>query len=248
MSGGVIAIIPARSGSKSIRDKNLSLLGGYPLLAYSIVAAKLSRRIERVLLSTDSELYAEIGRRYGAEVPFLRPKEFSGDKSNDREFMAHAITWLQDHEGGVPEFWVHLRPTTPLRDPEHLDAAVAMLEGRPEATALRSAHPSPESPFKWFRRSDEGYLMALTTDDTHLDSFNRPRQGYPMVFIPDGYVDVVRASFVLRSSLLHGDRVLGFESPFCTEVDSVEELELLEFQLRKHGSPLLDYLKLHWKN
>jgi len=248
MSGGVIAIIPARSGSKSIRDKNLSTLGGYPLLAYSIVAAKLARRIERVLLSTDSEQYAEIGRRYGAEVPFLRPEEFSGDKSTDREFMAHAMTWLQNHEGCVPEFWVHLRPTTPLRTPEYLNAAVAMLEGRPEATALRSAHPSPESPFKWFRRSDEGYLMALITDDTRLDNFNRPRQGYPMVFIPDGYVDVVRTSFVLGSSLLHGDRVLGFESPFCTEVDSVEELELLEFQLRKHGSPLLDYLKLHWKN
>lgn len=248
MSCAVIAIIPARSGSKSIKDKNLALLGGHPLLAYSIVVARLSCRIERVMLSTDSEQYAEIGRRYGAEVPFLRPAEFSTDKSTDREFMAHAMEWVRDREGHLPEFWVHLRPTTPLRDPAHLDAAVTALESRPEATALRSAHPSPESPFKWFRRSDEGYLTALTTDDTRLDRLNLPRQSYPTVFIPDGYVDIVRSSFVLSVPLLHGDRVLGFESPHCTEVDSTEELELLEFQLRKHGSPLLDYLKLHWKN
>ena len=227
MSSSVIAIIPARSGSKSIKDKNLALLGGYPLLAYSIVAARLSCRLDRVMLSTDSEQYAEIGRRYGAEVPFLRPAEFSTDKSMDREFMAHAMEWVREHDGDIPEFWVHLRPTTPLRDPAQLDAAVAMLEGRSEATALRSAHPSPESPFKWFRRGDDGYLIALTTDDTNLDRFNLPRQSYPTIFIPDGYVDIVRSSFVLGTSLLHGDRVIGFESPHCSEVDSAEELELL---------------------
>ena len=247
MSASVIAIIPARSGSKSIRGKNLSMLAGYPLLAYSIVAAKLCSRIDRVLLSTDSEQYAEIGICYGAEVPFLRPMELSTDKSTDREFMAHAMEWVRDHEGGVPEFWVHLRPTTPLRDSVHLDAAVTALESRPDATALRSAHPSPESPFKWFRRSDEGYLTPLTTDDTNLDRFNLPRQAYQTVFIPDGYVDIVRSSYVLGTTFFHGDRVLGFVSPYCTEVDSAEELELLEFQLCKHGSPLLDYLKVHWK-
>lgn len=248
MNRSVIAIIPARSGSKSIKDKNLALLGGYPLLVYSIVAAKLSRRIDGVILSTDSEHYAEIGRRYGAEVPFLRPAEYSTDKSTDQEFMTHAMEWARDREGHLPELWVHLRPTTPLRDPAHLDAAVTTLESRPEATALRSAHPSPESPFKWFRRNDAGYLTALTADDTNLDRLNLPRQSYPTAFIPDGYVDIVRSSFVLGASLLHGDRVLGFESPYCTEVDSVEELELLEFQLHKHGSPLLDYLKLNFKN
>ena len=247
MSTPAIAIIPARSGSKSIKDKNLSNLGGYPLLAYSIVAAKLSRRISRVLLSTDSEQYAEIGKYFGAEVPFLRPAELSTDKSTDREFMVHAMKWVQGHEKVLPEYWVHLRPTTPLRNPQHLDEAITKMEGSPEATALRSAHPSPESPFKWFRRNEQGYLTALASEDTNLDRFNLPRQAYPTVFIPDGYVDIVRSSFVLDTSFFHGDRVLGYESPPCTEVDSAEELERLEFQLSKYGSPLLDYLKLHWR-
>lgn len=248
MNPSVVAIIPARSGSKSVKDKNIASLGGYPLLAYSIVAARISKRIDRVLLSTDSEKYAELGRYYGAEVPFLRPAELSTDQSTDREFMVHAMEWFRHHEGHLPEFWVHLRPTTPLRDPAHLDEAVAMLEHHPEATALRSAHHSPESPFKWFRRNPQGYLTALTTDDTNLDRFNLPRQGYPTVFIPDGYVDIVRSSFVLSTQMFHGDRVLAYESPHGTEVDSMEELERLDFQVKKHGSPLLDYLELHFKN
>lgn len=244
MSAAVMGIIPARSGSKSIVDKNLALLCGYPLLAYSIAAARLSHRIDRVLLSTDSDAYAEIGERYGAEAPYRRPAEYSTDKSTDIEFMRHAMEFVRDREGDLPEYWVHLRPTTPLRDPEKIDAAVGMIEGKPEATALRSAHESPESPFKWFRRNEAGYLTGLTSDDTQLDRFNLPRQRYPVVYIPDGYVDIVRSSFVLDSGALHGNKVLAFESPYCTEVDSTGELELLEFQIRKHGSLLLDWLKL----
>ena len=131
MNNAVIAIIPARSGSKGIKDKNLSILCGYPLLAYSIVAAKLAKRIERVLISTDSEEYAEIGRQYGAEAPFLRPAELAGDKSTDRDFMLHAMLWMQENEGQISEYWVHLRPTTPLRDTPHLDSAIQMLINRP---------------------------------------------------------------------------------------------------------------------
>jgi N-acylneuraminate cytidylyltransferase len=241
----VYAIIPARSGSKGIKDKNLASLGGHPLIAYSIAAAKLVRRIDRVLISTDSERYAEAGRQYGADVPFLRPAELSGDASTDADFMRHAMQWVAQNEGDLPEYWVHLRPTTPLRDPALVDAAIQTLIGRPEATALRSAHASPESPFKWFRFNPSGFLTALTSDDTNLDKYNLPRQSYPKAYIPDGYVDIVKRSFVMSSGLFHGDKVLGYESPHCTEVDSQAELDLLDFQLNKFGSPLLDYLKAH---
>jgi CMP-N,N'-diacetyllegionaminic acid synthase len=247
MNQDVVAIIPARSGSKSVRDKNVALVGGYPLLAFSIAAARMSPAIGRTILSTDSEDYAEIGRRFGAEVPFLRPPELSTDTATDREFMVHAMQWMRENEGEVAEFWVHLRPTTPLRDPSHLEEAVQLLRGRTEATALRSAHLASESPFKWFRRNDDGILTALTSDDTSLDRYNLPRQSYPDAFIPDGYVDIVRASLVLGTPFFHGDKVLGYHSPSCVEVDSVEELERLEFELHKHGSPVWDYLKHHHK-
>lgn len=240
---GCIAIIPARSGSKSIKDKNLALLGGYPLIAYSIAAAKQAPGVDRVIVSTDSQEYADISVRYGAEVPFLRPSALSGDKSTDIDFMLHAMSWFDENEQIQPEYWVHLRPTTPLRDPAVIDAAISACRNASDCTALRSGHQSPESPFKWFRKSEDGYLMGLTSDDTDLDKFNLPRQSYPDVYIPDGYVDVVKRSFVQKTGALHGNRVLAFESPFCIEVDSIEELELLDFQISKQGSPLLDYLR-----
>ena len=246
MNHSAVAIIPARSGSKSICDKNIVSVGGFPLLAFSVIAAKLSQNIKRVFLSTDSAYYADMGRMFGAEVPFLRPDELSGDTATDRDFMVHAMEWVRDVEGTVPEFWVHLRPTTPLRDPKHLDEAINLFIDQPGATALRSAHASPESPFKWFRRNAEGHLMALTSDDTDLDKFNLPRQSYPAVYIPDGYVDIVRSSFVLGTSSFHGHKVLGYASPPCTEVDSPDELERLEFQLHREGSVLWEHLKKHY--
>jgi len=237
------AIIPARSGSKSIRDKNLALIGGHPLIAYSIAAAKMSTIIGRTIVSTDSIDYARISEKYGAEVPFLRPAELSSDISNDREFMVHAMASLREDNGAIDEYWVHLRPTTPLRDPLHIDAALTLIEGNKSATSLRSAHPCPESPFKWFRHSHDGFLMSIDSENTALDRLNLPRQSYPDVYIPDGYVDVVKSSFVLTTSLLHGDRVLAYTSPACTEVDSPEELARLEYEVSKFGSQLMDYLE-----
>ena len=119
----IVAIIPARSGSKSLQDKNIALLSGHPLIAYSITAAKCSALIKRVIVSTDSERYASIAVQYGAEVPFLRPAEFSTDNSTDRDFLVHAMSWLEQNKQIRPEYWVHLRPTTPLRDPKIIDNA-----------------------------------------------------------------------------------------------------------------------------
>ena len=238
-----IAIIPARSGSKSILDKNLVQLAGFPLIAFSIAAAKLAPDISRVVVSTDSPKYAKISLKYGAEVPFLRPATISGDDATDIDFMLHAMNWFDENEPQTPEYWVHLRPTTPLRDPKHIAEALQRIISRDDATALRSAFPCPESPFKWFRHSDDGFLMSINSDDTDLDKFNLPRQMYPKVFVPDGYVDIIRRSFVKKTGQIHGNKVIGYTSPVCSEVDSVEELRHIEYEISSFGSPLLNYLR-----
>ena len=238
-----IAIIPARSGSKSILDKNLVQLAGFPLIACSIAAAKLTADISRVIVSTDSQKYADISLEFGAEVPFLRPTNISGDNATDIDFMTHAMNWFDENESISPEYWVHLRPTTPLRDPKHITEALQRIVSRDDATALRSAFPCPESPFKWFRHSDDGFLMSLNSDDTDLDKFNLPRQMYPKVFVPDGYVDIIRRSFVKKTGQIHGNKVIGFTSPVCSEVDSIEELNRIEYEISNFGSPLLNYLR-----
>lgn len=238
----IYAIIPARGGSKGIPRKNLLPLGGYPLIAYSIAAAKAARSVDRVLVSTDSEEIADTARRFGAEAPFLRPAEISGDAAGDAEFMAHALGWLRQHEAAVPEYLVHLRPTTPLRDPALLDEATRRMLAVPDATSLRSGHEASESPFKWFLRGEGGCFTAISRDYSN-DDLNKPRQAFPKVYIPDGYVDIVRTAAFEGSGLLHGPKMLGFVSPPCHEVDSARDFEYLEFELGRTGSPLLEKLK-----
>ena len=239
----IVAIIPARSGSESIKNKNLALLDNHPLIAYSIVLAKMVPQIDKVIVSTDSKRYAEISKKFGAEVPFLRPAKLSGNKSSDYDFMLHAVKWFEKNSK-LPEYFVHLRPTTPLRDPSIVKKAIDHMISNKEATALRSCHLAPESPFKWFRINKKGFFTDLSGKDTKLDEYNGPRQNYPDVFIPNGYVDIVRSSVIKEQKLLHGNKVLAFQTPFCNEVDTAEELELIKYQLKTNGSKLTKKLNL----
>jgi|TARA_B100000315_G_scaffold194678_1_gene185406 N-acylneuraminate cytidylyltransferase len=240
MADSIIAIIPARSGSKGILDKNIKHLVGHPLLAFSIAAARRAE-IDPVIVSTDSEDYAEIAILYGAEVPFIRPAEISKDRSTDFEFMRQAMEWYKSYECTIPEYWMHLRPTTPLRDPEVLKNAVSFIAEHPKATSLRSGHEAPESPFKWFLKDENSYFKGLR-DDLTPEKVNMPRQLFPKMYNPDGYVDIVRSSHVLNSATLHGDKMLVFESPRCTEIDTPEDFKYLEYEIKQNSSPLLGWL------
>ena len=237
----MIAIIPARSGSKGVPGKNIKLLGGIPLFAFSIIAAKMMSSVTRVIVSTDSIEYAEIAKSYGAEVPFLRPIDISGDKSTDYELFLHALTWFKENEEITPDFILHLRPTTPLRDPKIMEAAIKLfLENKEIATSLRSGHNAPESPYKWFLKDQDNYFVGLR-DDLTPEKVNLPRQSFPSVYIPDGYIDILKSSVILNTGTLHGEKMLVFESPFCVEVDTKDDFEYLEFQIKKEGSNIIKF-------
>lgn len=242
----IVAIIPARSGSKGVPGKNINPLGGFPLIAYSIAIAKMIPDIDRVIVSTDSEEYANIARQYGAEVPFLRPQSISEDKSSDLDFMLHAMQWFQENEKESFEFWMHLRPTTPLRAPEVVQAAIDLMLKSPEATSLRSGHLAPESPFKWFMKDEKDYFVGLKEDFTPA-SVNLPRQSFPPVYVPDGYVDIVRSSCVLSTNSLHGDKMLVFESPVCSEIDTQDDFNYIEYQLKKESPAIFKFLENNYK-
>jgi len=229
--GLVYAIIPARSGSKGVSDKNIRLLGNHPLISYSIKAALKAQSVSRVIVSTDSEKYAEIARLYGAETPFLRPGNISKDKSTDTEFFDHAIKWLDQNEGVVPEYFVHVRPTTPLRSPRVIDEAVACFLTSSNSS-LRSAHHMSESAYKAFEIKDET-LIRMCGAGTNLDASNLGRQQYPKTYDANGYVDVVRTKLIVESRKLHGDKVLAFITERSYEIDDVSDIEFLEFILTK---------------
>jgi N-acylneuraminate cytidylyltransferase len=229
----ILGIIPARSGSKGLPDKNIKELAGKPLIAYSIMAAHKTKLIDRIIVSTDSEEYAFLAKEYKAEVPFLRPAELAGDSSTDYDFVKHLLDWLSENEGYAPEYIVHLRPTTPYRDPSILDSAIEKFMNNVEATSLRSAHEMPETAYKQFELEGK-YFKTICTGSLDLDDANNSRQSFPKTYSPNGYVDILRTSHILENHLLHGNRVMGYLTDYTTEVDTLDDFEFLEWQINKN--------------
>ncbi|MDR1657040.1 MAG: acylneuraminate cytidylyltransferase family protein [Deltaproteobacteria bacterium] len=235
-----MAIIPARSGSKGVSGKNIKLLGGHPLIAWSIAAAKLSQAITKVVVSTDSQEYATIASHYGAETPFLRPAEFSTDSSLDIDFLLHALGWLKEHENYFPDFLVHLRPTNPLRDPQVLDQAIGLITGRPEASSVISVYPVNYPPCKYLKKDNGGYLIC------YMDGvdINMPRQHCTQAYRSNGYVDVLRSSAVLATGTQLGARILPLITVDPGDIDSEDELQVTEKKMNEVACALKDYLDI----
>ncbi|CAN1513860.1 NeuA CMP-N-acetylneuraminic acid synthetase [Methylophilaceae bacterium] len=227
----VIALIPARSGSKGVPNKNKRLLGNFPLIAWSILAAKKSKFIDRIIVSTDSEEYARLAIQFGAEVPFLRPKEISHDSSTDYEFILHALDWFLENDK-EPKYIAHIRPTTPFRDPALIDNAINLFKNSVKATALRSAHQMSESAYKTFEISKEGQFKRLGASNTDLDSANNGRQQFPLTFQPNGYIDILSTQFIRNNGIIHGNWVLPFITPRTQEIDTEDDFKFLEYQLQ----------------
>lgn len=238
----VHALIPARGGSKGVPGKNVRAVGGFPMLAYSILAAREAARIDRTVVTTDADHIAELARQFGADVPFLRPAEFARDEAPDLAYINHYLDWLRAYEDALPDWLVILRPTTPLRDPAVLDAAVDAFAARPEATGLRSVHPLAEPPQKQLGLRD-GWLVGLFPHDPRPEYYNLPRQSFPQSYQPNGYVDVVRTAFIRETGLLYGDRAMGFETAPVIEIDHPEDMDYLAYWIERHGDPLLNLLR-----
>ena len=227
----IFALIPARSGSKGVPHKNIKPLGDRPLIEWSIAACKMASSINRIIVSTDSEEYAQISRKMGAEVPFLRPPEIAGDTSTDYDFIKHALDWFSQNSD-EPDYIVHIRPTTPFRDPVLIDQAVAAFISHPQATALRSVHPMSESAYKTFEIAAGGQLKRVASESTALDAANNARQQFPATYIANGYVDVLSTAFIKKMQLIHGSHVLPFITPAVNEVDTIEDFSVLQTELQ----------------
>jgi len=237
----IVAVIPARSGSKGVRNKNIYPLDNKPLLAFSIAAAKKTQSIDRVFVSTDSQQYAKIALEYGAEIPFLRPKEISQDKSTDYECMDHFLSWYDKTNHSIPTYIVHLRPTTPLRDPALIDKAIQEMIDNKKSTALRSIHEMSESAYKSFELSDS-LLKCIGTGSYELDHANNARQSFPTTYIANGFVDVLKSEFILKNKLIHGNKVIGFITPFTVEVDTYDDIDYIEHLIQTKQNQYVDRL------
>ncbi len=225
----ILAIIPARSGSKTIPHKNIRTLLGKPLIAYSIEHALSSKLINRVIVSTDSKLYAEIARKYGAEVPFLRPEEISTDESNDRDVFFQALNWLSENENYTPEICVHLRPTHPIRNSQDIDNMINMLLADSNADCIRSVVKNDaHTPYKmWFLDNDHE-LKPIINNTEIFEPYNQPRQKLPLSYFQNASIDVIKTDTILKKKSLSGNKILGYIMDSEFDIDNEKDFERTE--------------------
>lgn len=236
----ILALIPARGGSKGIPRKNLRSVYGKPLIVYTIQDALACGHITRTVVSTDDPEIAQVALAAGAEVPFLRPAKLAQDRTPDLPVFQHAMRWLKEQQGYEPDLVVHLRPTCPVRNVETIAAAIDALEAHQEATALRSVSWPVQTPYKMWRIVD-GYLKPLLELDGVPEPYSQPRQMLPELFWQNGYVDVIRSQTILTRHSMTGPRVLPFriQEP-CVEIDYEESLHVAErlMKVRDEGQVL----------
>lgn len=230
----ILAIIPARGGSKGIKDKNIVKLAGHPLIAYSIAAARSSNKINKILCTTDSKKIAEIAEEYGAYVPFLRPAELAEDDTPDFPVFQHAINWLIKNENYIPDIVVHLRPTSPVRFKPDISKAIEKLIENPSADSLRAVCPSPYTPYKMWLKKEE-FMEPLLEIPGIDEPYNMPRQKLPQVFWQTGYIDIIKIQTLMELGSMTGKQILPYfiDKEVVVDIDSEYDLKRAEEIIRR---------------
>ncbi|WP_200837166.1 cytidylyltransferase domain-containing protein [Dyadobacter sp. 3J3] len=232
----ILSIIPARGGSKGLPGKNIKLMAGHPLIAYSIKAALASPSITRVIVSTDSEEIAEVARSYGAEVPFIRPAHFAGDLSKDLEVFTHALEWLDINENYKPNLVVQFRPTSPVRFIHDIEICIHKMQSS-EADSLRIVTPAFHTPFKmWILDEASIKMKPLLQQDIIHESYNQPRQNLPEIYWQIGTLDVIRADVIIKQKSMSGKNILPYiiEQQFAIDIDDLASFQRAEEMILKY--------------
>ncbi len=231
----VLALIPARGGSKGIPRKNIRSFAGYPLLAYSIAAGLQAERVTRVIVSTDDEEIAATARQFGAETPFLRPAELAQDQTTDLPVFVHALEWLSDREGYRPQAVVQLRPTSPVRPLDCVDRAVDILFSHPEADSVRGVVPAGQNPHKMWRIDEQGRMAPLLVVEGIVEPYNAPRQALPPVYWQTGHIDAIRTAVIFEKNSLSGDVILPLliDPRYTVDIDNPFDWRRAEWLVRQ---------------
>jgi CMP-N,N'-diacetyllegionaminic acid synthase len=226
----VLGIVTARGGSKGIPRKNIALLVNKPLLAYTAEAALAARRLTRVVLSTDDEEIARVGRDYGLEVPFLRPSELARDDTPSLPVVQHAVKWFEERNECFEGVCL-LQPTHPFRRPEHIDGCIELLETS-GADAVISVLPVPHqyNPHWVYMLNPQGFLQLSTGEEAPIPR----RQHLPRAYHREGSVYVTRRDILMEHNSLYGKRLVGYPlaSGSCINLDTPQDWEQAEQALR----------------
>lgn len=243
MKPEILALIPARGGSKGIPRKNIRPFSGFPLIAWSIAAARQSEAVTRTIVSTDDEEIAVVARSFGAETPFLRPAVLAQDATTDLPVFEHALQWLAEHEKYRPDVVVQLRPTSPIRPPDCVDAAIRILLAHPEADCVRGVVPAGQNPHKMWRLpgGDDAPMRNLLEVEGLAEPYNAPRQALPPIFWQTGHIDAIRTGTILKKGSLTGESIypLVIDPRYTVDLDNLYDWAKYEWLVSFGG---LDYV------
>jgi len=226
----VVGIIPARSGSRRIPDKNLKILAGHPLIYYTIREALKAKTLNRVILATDSQHYADVARRYGAEVPYLQPKEISGDDM-ETDALIYCVNYLEKIEVYPVDVVVTLEPTSPFRLAKDIDDAVNKLF-KTGADSVVSVCEISQPPHWMFRLDADRMISFLNVDTSRFGRTSRSE--LPKLYLPNGCVYVTRRDVLMNEKRIYGKdcRALIMPAERSIDIDTLEDFRYAEFCLR----------------
>jgi CMP-N,N'-diacetyllegionaminic acid synthase len=229
----ILALITARGGSKSVPKKNIRLVAGKPLIAWTIEAAKSCKNLDRVVVSTDDEEIAQTAREWGAEVPFTRPPELAQNDSPHIPVVIHAVEWMESHEAIKSDYVLLLQPTSPLRSSQDIDDSI-QLALEHDADSVVSVCEAPYHPY-----------LAKNIVDGRLEDFMPPPEGYlarqtlPRSFVNNGAIYLVRRDILMERQTLYTDNSYAYVMPAerSLDIDTPWDLHLAQLILKDLGDP-----------
>jgi N-acylneuraminate cytidylyltransferase len=229
-SSSSIGLIPARLGSKRIPNKNVMLLDGHPLLAYSISAAIESGVFQKVVVSTDSPEYAEMARHYGAEVPYLRPRELAADNSRDFDWI-HQLLIELERDGSSYEVFSILRPTSPFRKSETIKRAYEEFCMDKSLDSLRAVEPCSQHPGKMWRVSGNLLVPVLPVQPDGAEWYSSPTQSLPEVWVQNACIEFAYTRCLFEQKSISGKRIGAFKTVFPEGFDLNTQADVTDLNL-----------------
>ena len=227
-------IIPARSGSKSIINKNIQLINNKPLIAYSLLAAKKNRHFKKIIFSSDSIKYFNIAKKYSNFFFHKRNKKISQDNVTEIKVLQDFIKIYSKKNEFLPEFFVSFRPTSPIRYQKTINKALKIFKNKAKKyTGLRSVNVMSETSFKT-HRIVEKKLCALVKKDFNIEKYNLPRQNYPKTYEANGIIDIYKTKNILNGSGL-GNKVFPFiVNDINSDIDDLDDFEYVKYYVKKN--------------
>lgn len=234
----IVALITARKNSQSIKNKNMAKLSGKPLIWYSIDACAKSELITKTILSTDSDEIIKYSKKHNVNVYFKRPAKYSTNTATDLSVFLHFINFLKINGSHIPKYFIHIRPTCPIRNPKVIDEAIKLFIKSDHATSLRSVSLANENPYKMWHVNKKNELIPVLKNNKY---HSMPRQKIPKSYWQNGYIDIISTKCIFKNSLT-GNKILPFIiKETIYDIDYLSDINNLKEVMKKSNKEDREY-------